>query len=648
MCGIAGFFGFGAPGDPRVALAAMTAAIVHRGPDADGHWIEAGSQIAFGHRRLSIIDLSPAGAQPMHSHDGRMTMAFNGEIYNFPDLRSQLEARHGAIAWRGHSDSEVLLECFARDGIADTLDRVDGMFAIALFDHAQRELTLIRDAFGEKPLYYGLHKGSLLFASELKAIAALPGFDAAMDLDALGDFFKYSYVPGPQSIWQGISKLQPAHRLTVSLDNVQAGALPQPERWWDHVGDALAARQEMFAGSLDEARKRGDALLQAATARRMVSDVPLGAFLSGGIDSSMVVAQMQRAASAPVRTFSIGMAEDGYDESPAAKAVATHLGTDHTELVLSPAEVQDVIPEVGAIHDEPFADSSQVPTFLVSRMARQHVTVALSGDGGDEIFGGYNRYFTGPKVWNRMARLPAPARRMLGAALRAVPAATYRIAGPILPGELASGRAQEKVRKLARVIGVADEAAFHDRLLATSDDPASLLAVDARMSRLPARQDARAAALDFAHRAMLVDTANYMPDDVLVKVDRAAMAVSLETRTPYLERDLYRFAWSLPADMRAGAGIGKRLLREMLYTHVPRALVDRPKAGFAIPVGRWLRTGLRDWAESELSRDALAKSGLLDVDTIRRRWEEHLSGRQDHEALLWNVLMFQAWRRRRP
>ncbi|MCB2085764.1 MAG: asparagine synthase (glutamine-hydrolyzing) [Sphingomonadaceae bacterium] len=647
MCGLAGFFGFdGVGADPRRALETMSHAIAHRGPDAEGFWLDQEAQIALGHLRLSIIDLSPAGAQPMLSHDGRWALAFNGEIYNYPALRADLEARHGPIAWRGHSDSEVLLEAFARDGIQPVLDKVDGMFAIALFDRQERQLTLIRDAFGEKPLYYGMANGSLLFASELKAMEALPGFAPAMDLDALGDFFKYSYIPAPKSIWQGIAKLPPAHMVAITLDDMQANRLAQPTSWWDPVADALSARSDIFAGSLEEARAAGDALLLASTARRMMSDVPLGAFLSGGIDSSMTVALMQANASAPVRTFSIGMDVAGFDESPAARAVAQHLGTDHTELVLSPAEVQDAIPHISGVHDEPFADSSQVPTFLVSRMAKQHVTVALSGDGGDEIFGGYNRYFTGPKAWSRVAWMPAPMRAVLGSALSSVPSGLVDRLGGRLSSELAAGRASEKVQKLARAISTRDEAAFHDRLLATADAPQELLNRDVALSRLSDRQDPRTAALDFAHRAMLVDTANYMPDDVLVKVDRAAMAVALETRTPYLERDLFRFAWSLPAEMRAGAGIGKRLLREMLYDRVPRALVDRPKAGFAIPVGRWLRTGLRDWAESELSRDALGRSGLLDIDMVRRRWSEHLSGKRDHETLLWNVLMFQAWQGR--
>ncbi|MDF1836093.1 MAG: asparagine synthase (glutamine-hydrolyzing) [Alteraurantiacibacter sp. bin_em_oilr2.035] len=645
---MAGFFGFEAVGaDPCNSLKRMARAIAHRGPDSEGLWLDDDAQIALGHLRLSIIDLSVAGAQPMHSKDGRWVMAFNGEIYNFAAIRTDLESRHGAIAWRGHSDSEVLLEAFARDGVLPVLNKTDGMFAIALFDRQERTLTLIRDAFGEKPLYYGLWKGSLFFASELKSMEALEGFAPQLDLDALGAFFKYSYVPGPKSIWKGFSKLSPGHLIEIALDNVRTNALPSPSQWWDPVSDALSAKASPFIGSLEDARRAGDALLLESTSRRMVSDVPLGAFLSGGIDSSMTVALMQQRASQPVRTFSIGIDEVGYDESSAARAVARHLGTNHTEMILSPAEVQQAIPQISDVHDEPFADSSQVPTYLVAKMAREQVTVALSGDGGDEIFGGYNRYIAGPKVWGRVSKVPIPLRTTIGETLAALPLGLIDFAGKFFPGELAAGRASEKVQKLARVIAVKTEGAFHDRLLATADSPHEMLSHEAKLTDLSARQDPRARYLDFSHRAMLVDTANYLPDDVMVKVDRAAMAVGLETRTPFLDRDLYRFAWSLPAEMRAGGGIGKRLLREMLYKRVPRELVDRPKAGFAIPVGRWLRTGLRDWAESELSPEALGRSELLDVDTVRRRWSEHLSGKRDHETLLWNVLMFQSWHHRR-
>lgn len=651
MCGIAGYL---YPPErafeisPRDVLTTMTGAIAHRGPDADGYWFDAEAGIGLGHQRLAILDLSPTGAQPMVSADGRWRIAFNGEIYNFPQLRADLETRHGLIDWRGHSDTEVLLESIALDGITPTLDRLDGMFAFALWDRKERLLTLARDAFGEKPLYWGLWQGRLLFASELKALEAVPGFAPTLNTNALGDFFKYSYVPAPATIWSGIAKLPPAHRVSITANDVTSARLPEPVAWWDAVGDALAA--DPFEGSATEAQARGDALLLESTRRRMASDVPLGALLSGGIDSTMTTALMQAVSDRPVRTFSIGMAEAGYDESPAAAAVASHLGTDHTELVLDPAAVQAAIPTIANVHDEPFADSSQIPTFLVARMAREHVTVVLSGDGGDEIFGGYNRYSHGARLWKRAGRLPVSLRRGLGGALGAVPPAAITwavdMAGPLAPRELAAGRAGEKVQKLSRVLAMRDEAAFHDRLLATSDILCALLSPETEMSTLPKRLDTRAIGLRFAARAMLVDTANYLPDDIMTKVDRATMAVSLEARTPYLERDLFRFAWSLPPALREG-GTGKQILRDMLYARVPRELVDRPKAGFAAPIGRWLRGGLRDWAEAALSEAALRDSGLLNVEVIQRLWAEHLTGKKDNETALWNVLMFQGWQQGR-
>lgn len=649
MCGLAGMFG---PADEKnrvfASLRAMTDAIAHRGPDADGHWIDPEAGIALGHRRLSILDLSCAGAQPMASANGRWRIAFNGEIYNFPHLRADLELRHGTIHWQSQSDTEVLIESIARDGVAPTLDRLDGMFAFALWDREERRLTLACDAFGEKPLYWGLWNGKLLFASELKALEALPGFAPELDAAALGDFFKYSYVPAPATIWRGIAKLRPAHLVSFTQANIISRDLPAPVAWWDAVGDAIAAAP--FEGSAAEARERGDALLLESTRRRMVSDVPLGALLSGGIDSSMTTALMQAASTRPVRTFSIGMAEAGYDESPAAAAVASHLGTEHTELLLDPSAAQAAIPTIADVHDEPFADSSQVPTYLVARMAREHVTVVLSGDGGDELFGGYNRYVHGARIWNRTRRIPTPLRKALGSTLGAIPPAAITSAvdllGAMAPKELAAGRAGEKVQKLARLLTMRDEMAFHDRMLATSDSSTSMLSSETELSILPNRLDSRAVDLRFAARAMLLDSANYLPGDILTKVDRATMAVSLEARTPYLNRDLYRFAWSLPPSLREG-GAGKQLLRDMLYARVPRELVDRPKAGFSAPIGRWLRGDLRDWAETFLSEAALRESGLLNVGGVRRLWAEHRSGKKDHETALWNVLMFECWRQGR-
>ncbi|GAB3646137.1 asparagine synthase (glutamine-hydrolyzing) [Ramlibacter alkalitolerans] len=654
MCGITGFLSVSpsvGPAEGLLRLQAMTRAIAHRGPDADGHEVLGGAGSALtglGHRRLSIIDLSPAGAQPMKSHDGRFVIAFNGEIYNFADLRVGIEQRRGSIRWRGHSDTEVLLELFADLGVQRALELLDGMFALAVHDRAERTLTLARDPFGEKPLYYGCANGVLLFGSELKSLRAWPGFAPSENADALADFLKYSYVPAPATIYEGVWKLPPATSLTVREENVRSGTLPAPVAYWDMVGTALAARQRGFAGTRESALEQLQEVLGRSARRRMVSDVPLGALLSGGIDSSLTTALMQDGASQPVRTFTIGMEEAGYDEAVHARAVSKHLGTRHTELRLTSAEVQAAIPEVAATYDEPFADSSQVPTYLVSRMAREHVTVVLSGDGGDELFAGYNRYFHGPRVWSRLSGVPSPLRHAASATLRTVsPAALNRavsLAGRLAPRELAAGKAGEKIHKLAGLLSAHNCADFHNRLL-TTGAPLRVLAHPHAGSALTARSDTRSAALEFAGQAMLLDTANYLPDDVLTKVDRASMAVALEVRTPFLSREVFKLAWRLPLPMKVDGLQGKTILRELLYRHVPRALVDRPKAGFAVPVGRWLRAGLRDWAESLLDAQALQDAGVFDVAHVRRLWADHLSGRRDHETQLWSILMYQGWRR---
>lgn len=653
MCGITGFLSvspaFGAA-EGLQRLRAMTRAIAHRGPDADGHEVlgDPGAALTgLGHRRLSIIDLSPAGAQPMKSHDGRFVIAFNGEIYNYAELRAGLEQRRGPVAWRGHSDTEVLLELFAELGVQRTLERLDGMFAIAVHDRAQRTLTLARDPFGEKPLYYGCANGVLLFGSELKSLRAWPGFAPPENADALADFLKYSYVPAPATIYEGVWKLPPATSLTVREEDVRNGQLPAPVRYWDMVGAALAARQQGFSGTRAAAVEELQDVLGRSVRRRMMSDVPLGALLSGGIDSSLTTALMQAGASSAVRTFTIGMEEAGYDEAVHARAVSSHLGTRHTELRLTAAEVQAAIPRMASMYDEPFADSSQVPTFLVSRMAREHVTVALSGDGGDELFAGYNRYFHGPRVWSRMSGVPSPLRYAASATLRTVsPAALNRavgMAGRWAPRELAAGRAGEKIHKLAGLLSARNRSDFHNRLL-TTGAPLRVLALPHAGSALTARIDARSAGLDFAAQAMLLDTANYLPDDVLTKVDRASMAVALEVRTPFLSREVFELAWRLPPSMKLNGTQGKAILRELLYLHVPRTLVDRPKTGFGVPVGRWMRTGLRDWVESLLDAAALRDAGVFDVQGVRRLWSDHQSGRRDHETQLWSILMYQGWR----
>ncbi|MEM7353723.1 MAG: asparagine synthase (glutamine-hydrolyzing) [Acidobacteriota bacterium] len=650
MCGITGFFGEDDPRGAPERLCSMTRTLRHRGPDTGASWLEAEAGVGLGHRRLSILDLSPAGAQPMHSHDERYVLSINGEIYNYPTLRTFVEQRRGGVAWRGHSDTEVLLELIAEIGVAQTLTRLDGMFAMAVYDRQDRRLTLARDPFGEKPLYYGRCGQVLLFGSELRPLLAYPGFAPPIDLGALADFFKYSYIPCPASIYEGVAKLPPAQYLEVTRQDIVAGRWPEPQAYWSPGEAALRSLEHPFAGSQAEALEQVRAVLLDSTARRMMSDVPLGSLLSGGIDSSIVTALMQASAPRPVRTFSIGMAVADFDEAAHARAVSRHLGTDHSELMLTPQEIQAAIPGMPAIYDEPFADSSQVPTYLVSRMAREEVTVALSGDGGDELFGGYNRYFYAARLNRWLGRIPGPARTTVSALLQALPMGAVRravaLAGPLAPRELAAGRAPEKLQKLARILA-ADETSFHDRLLETTGHVEGVLAFDARPSILAARLERMAdglGALSWAERAMLLDVTNYLPDDLLAKVDRASMAVSLEVRTPFLNRALFELAWSLPWSMKVGPREGKRILRELLTTYVPRELVERPKSGFAMPIGRWLGSDLRDWAEASLSRTRLQAEGIFDVPEVRRRWAEHLAGRRDHDTFLWSVLMYQGWR----
>ena len=652
MCGFTGFL------DPRQRLGSdeararlrrMTNVIRHRGPDGEGITVEetgCGAVWAgLGHRRLSILDLSAAGAQPMVSRCGRYVIAYNGEIYNYRDLRAELEARNGG-GWHGHSDTEVLLEGIARDGVAATLARLDGMFAFALVDRKTKTITLARDAFGEKPLIYGIWGGVLFFGSDLRSLRAWPGFDPEEDAEARAALMQYGCIPAPATIHSGIFKLRPAHMVEITPAAVEAGILPVPAPWWDMTGAALAARKVPFEGDFEEAVDAVEAIFARSVTQRMVSDVPLGALLSGGIDSALTLAIMQQASDAPVRSFTIGMAENGYDESPHAEAVARHLGTEHETFMLNPAEVLDEVPHIAARYDEPFADSSQLPTFLVSCMARKHVSVALSGDGGDELFAGYNRHFHGPRLWSQIRRFPTDLRAAAGSGLGAVPpgvlTALVRAVGPLAPRALAEGRAGEQLHKLARLLGAPDRDGFQDALLRTGQ-ASSVLANGLEGLPITKGADARLKGLDFADAAMLLDTGQYLHDDVLTKVDRASMAVSLETRTPFLNRKLFDLAWRLPHRFKAEGGEGKRVLRALLYRHVPRAIVDRPKAGFAVPIGRWLRGPLGDWAESHLSEESLHRNGIFNVAHVRALWQEHRKGRRDHETQLWSVLMYQSW-----
>ncbi len=641
MCGITGFFAPSGLAPNAAALARrMGDSLAHRGPDGHGEWLDPEAGIALAHRRLAIVDLSPAGAQPMHSADGRWVLSFNGEIYNHQALRTQLQSQGQAPAWRGHSDTETLLAAISAWGLGTTLQRAVGMFAIALWDRQQRVLTLARDRLGEKPLYYGGQSGVLLFGSELKALQAHPGYRAEIDRAALALLLRQGYVPAPWCIHAGIRKLPPGSLLHItSLHDADQA----PERWWSVQAAALAGAARPLQLSDAEAVDTLDALLRQSLQGQCMADVPLGAFLSGGIDSSTVVAVMQAMSARPVRSFTIGVPEAGLDESAEARAVARHLGTQHTELVLSAAEAQAVIPRLPTMFCEPFADASQIPTFLVSQLARREVTVALSGDAGDELFGGYERY----RWAQRLAAVPLPVRHGIAAALRALPAewwaALMSPVAPLLPIELREGDRADRLRKLAKVLGLRTNDAVYQHLVHLW--PPGGGPVLGAQEHLTAFEETPAALPDFEARMMLLDLRTYLPDDILVKVDRAAMASSLETRVPLLDHRIVEFALQLPLHQKMRDGRGKWVLRQVLDRYVPRALIDRPKKGFGIPIHSWLRGPLRDWGETLLDARRLRDGGLVDPAPVRQLWAEHQQGRNDWGYRLWPLLMFEAWRR---
>lgn len=653
MCGIAGFIA-DSPRPPGDTIREMTRALRHRGPDDEGVWMDDSSGVVLGHRRLSIVDLSQNGHQPMISGCGRYVIVLNGEIYNHDALRKALDAdpEPGFHGWRGRSDTEVLLAAIARWGLRRSLHEAVGMFAFGLWDRRERTLFLARDRFGEKPLYYGCVGTDFVFGSELKALRAFPSARFEIDRQALVELLQFGYVHSPRSIYQGIHKLPPGNLLAVQ---VQPGARPKvgnPQRYWSidagsgdpASGDAAnrTALAERIARAGDEQRVDWlEERIREAVRRQLVADVPLGAFLSGGVDSSLIVALMQAESAHTVRTFTIGFQEKQYDEAPFAKAVARHLRTEHTEWYISPAEAASVITQLPGIFDEPFADSSQVPTALVARMTRRHVTVSLSGDGGDELFGGYPRYSFAPALWQRLGRLPAWMRHSIRAAATAMsPEAWDRVLRWSTPARMRQSVNGHRVHRLATMVDAASFEDIYVRLL-SQWLPESTLVVGAAAAALPDERGEGQGSLLRCMRRW--DIERYLPDDILVKVDRAAMCVGLETRAPLLDHRVAEFAWALPDDALIRNGRGKWLLRKVLDRYVPSELIDRPKAGFGMPVAHWLRTDLREWAEELLDERALAEHGLLTVEPIRRAWREHLAGTHDHQSRLWNVLMFQAW-----
>jgi asparagine synthase (glutamine-hydrolysing) len=640
MCGIAGSY------DPRRRLghdaafaagAAMGREIVHRGPDDEGVHVEEQGDVVLSFRRLSIIDLSEAGHQPMVSASGRSVIVFNGEIYNAEDLRPELAAR--GLNFRGHSDTEILLEAFEAWGVEATLARVVGMFAIAFFDRNTRQLTLARDRLGKKPLYVARQNGLVLFASQPRCFRAHPLFEPQLDRGALSAFLRMGYVPAPLSIYRDVEQLRPGEMAVVHPD----GRLDKT-RYWRAEDVAEAAKASLLEGDDRTLLDALEAQLSSAVTKRMVADVPLGAFLSGGIDSSVVVALMQASSSKPVKTFSIGFHVEGFDEAPHARAVAEHLGTDHHELYLTAEDALATIPELAEHYDEPFADSSQVPTLLVSRMARKHVTVALSGDGGDELFAGYSRYTQMTSIMGVASKAPGLFGAVAGAGHALL---THKASRPLrgaLPPVLRA-RAERWLSRMSQVVGEAAFEAAYLRIVQQGLDPSGVLVgVDEPMNDIWKGSLARAFP-GVAERCQMIDTLSYLPDDILVKVDRASMAVGLEARAPLLDHELFRFVWSLPYRMKVRDGVTKWALREVLYRHVPQSIVDRPKMGFGVPIGTWLRGPLREWAEDLLSPDALSQDDLFQVVPVRDLWARHLAG-ENWQYPIWSILMAQAWRRR--
>jgi len=637
MCGIAGLWS----ADPvaeetaRSWIEGMTAALRHRGPDGVGQFFDPKNGIGFGHRRLSIVDLSDAGRQPMWSKSGRFCIAYNGEVYNAPEIREELEQQGVRLAWSGHSDTEVALEAIEALGLENALQRFRGMFAFALWDSQTKNLFLVRDRLGIKPLLYAQGPFGIAFTSELQALYQLPPFRGRLDRSTVASFLQYGVVPGDQCILEGVRKVAPGTIVRFSSPR-SGGAV---STFWSAQAVAAKGIEQPFGGTAQEAIDELERRLQHSVMLRMRSDVPFGAFLSGGIDSSTVVALMQRSAATPVKTFCIGNTTAGYDEARDAEAVARHLRTEHHTLIADPSDMLAIVPEVAQHWDEPFADSSQIPTYLVSKLTRQHVTVALSGDGGDELFAGYNRHAWAPRLWSVAGRLPRGLRRALGA-LKLVSVEDWDRAFRALGLGKALRLPGDKLHKIANLAEVDTPEELYSRLRSHWISPQEVMA-----GHVAPNTAGRAVGLDgpFAARMMLQDMIEYLPDDILTKVDRASMAVSLEARVPLLDHHVVELAWQLPLDWKIRGRTQKWVLRQVLARHLPEILFERPKMGFGVPIGQWLRGPLKDWAAELLAPHTIASDGIFDPTVVQGTWDAHQMGRGNHEHQLWAVLMFQSW-----
>ncbi|WP_277185477.1 asparagine synthase (glutamine-hydrolyzing) [Caballeronia sp. BR00000012568055] len=649
MCGIVGFVGgcWNADFHADLIIERMADAIAHRGPDDNGAWIDQQSQVALGHRRLSVQDISAAGHQPMPSASGRYVIVFNGEIYNHLGLRKSLQDAGAAPDWRSTSDTETLLAGFDAWGIQPTVERSIGMFAFAVWDKQTRTLTLARDRLGEKPLYYGWHgKGRdrvFLFGSELNALRVHPGFEDEIDRGAVTLQLRYGCVPAPYSIYKDLFKLEPGCMLSVSAERRESKSWT----YWSAVDAAQNGMARPFSGTAEEAVNELEILLKRSVRQQMISDMPIGAFLSGGIDSSTVVALMQAESSKPIKTFTIGFHEESFDEAKYAKEIARHLGTDHTEMYVSADQSIDVLQRLPELYSEPFSDASQIPTFLVSQLAREHVTVSLSGDAGDELFCGYTRYQQAPGMWNGMSRMPAPLRNLTAKAITGISPESWNglanVARRVRPGLVAGGNVGHRLHKGAGMMKCRTFDEFYLGVMSQWEEPVPAVIGGYEPATLLSGNAPELAGMDATHRMMVLDLLTYLPDDILTKVDRAAMGVSLETRVPFLDHRVVEFAWRLPQSMKVRDAQTKWALRQVLYRRVPRELIERPKMGFGVPIGEWLRGRLRGWAEALLDEKRIAREGFFEPSVIRRKWAEHLSGARNWQRELWSVLMFQLW-----